>query len=141
MSLPGCPYLSGGAILKKNSVSGVAAGWLKKVRMGTFFFIFAKKKRNPKMDNIFLPNQKKKNHKKKSGLPTGFNNGHPLDRKQKFFLGWPGIFTAHRVPTVHGKPATEDSLTTGLWFHILNVTEWGSPHTGKGGIEIICLVY
>ena len=37
------------AILKKTSVSGVAAGWLKKVRMGTFFFIF------PKMDNIFLP--------------------------------------------------------------------------------------
>ena len=33
------------AILKKTSVSGVAAGWFKKVRMGTFFFIFAKKKK------------------------------------------------------------------------------------------------
>ena len=42
------------------------------------------------MDNIFLP--KKKNYgekKKKCGLPTGFKKGHPLDRKQKFFLGWP----------------------------------------------------
>ena len=41
-----------GAILKKTSVSGVAAGWLKKVRWG-LFFIF------PKMDNIFLPKKKK----------------------------------------------------------------------------------
>ena len=31
------------AILKKTSVSGVAAGWFKKVRMGTFFH-FCKKK-------------------------------------------------------------------------------------------------
>ena len=41
------------------------------------------------MVNIFLPNQKKKKIEIKCGLPTGFNNGHPLDRKQKFFLGWP----------------------------------------------------
>ena len=51
--------------------------------MGTFFF--------PKMDNIFLPIKNIKGKKrKKSGLPTGFKKGHPLDRKQKFFLGWPG---------------------------------------------------
>ena len=37
------------AILKKTSVSGVAAGWFKKVRIGTFFLIFAKK-------NIFFKN-------------------------------------------------------------------------------------
>ena len=36
------------------------------------------------MDKVFLPNQTKK---KKSGLHTGFNNGHLLDRKQKFFYG------------------------------------------------------
>ena len=52
------------AILKKNSVSGVAAGWFKKVRMGTFFFIFAKKNFSPKMDNIFLPKKKIKGKKK-----------------------------------------------------------------------------
>ena len=91
LNLPGCvsmrldKRLSDGnwAILKKTSVSGVAAGWLKKVRMGTSFlnfcnkFFFLKK-----MDKVFLPNQTKK---KKSGLHTGFNNGHLLDRKQKFF--------------------------------------------------------
>ena len=31
------------AVHKKNSVSGRPAGWLKKVRLETFFFIFAKK--------------------------------------------------------------------------------------------------
>ena len=75
------------AILKKNSVSGVAAGSFKNVRMGTFFS-FLQKKKIPKMDNIFLP-KKNEGKKKKCGLPTGFKNGHPLDRKQKFFLGWP----------------------------------------------------
>ena len=77
------------AILKKNSVSGVAAGWFKNVRMGTFFsflqkiFFFSK-------NGQYFPTQKKiEGKKKKCGLPTGFKNGHPLDRKQKFFLGWP----------------------------------------------------
>ena len=46
------------AILKKNSVSGVAAGWFKKVRMGTFFFNFVKK--------IFLTEKKKLRKKKKN---------------------------------------------------------------------------
>ena len=42
------------------------------------------------MDNIFL--QKKKEVKKQQLIcdrPTDHNNGHPLDWKQKFFLGWP----------------------------------------------------
>ena len=77
------------AILKKTSVSGVAAGWFKKVRMGTFFsflqffFFFSK-------NGQYFPTEKKKlRKKKKCGLPTGFKKGHPLNRKQKFLLGWP----------------------------------------------------
>ena len=62
------------------------------MRMGTFFSFLQKKKNFPKMDNIFLPPKKIKEKKKKCGLPTGFKNGHPLDRKQKFFLGWPYIY-------------------------------------------------
>ena len=43
------------AVHKNNSVSGRPAGWLKKVRLETFFFIFAKKKKKiPKMNNIFM---------------------------------------------------------------------------------------
>ena len=82
------------AILKKTSVSGVAAGCFIKVRMGTFFFIFAKKIFFFKNGQYFPT--KKKNYgkkKKKCGLPTGFKKGHPLDRKQKFFLGWPNVLT------------------------------------------------
>ena len=48
--------------------------------MATFFFIFAKKKINNKI------RKKKKNA---ASLATGFKKGHPLDRKQKFFLVWP----------------------------------------------------
>ena len=48
---------------KKNSVSGGAAGCLKKGQLGTFFFHFCKKKKNStKMDNIFY--QTNKNGKK-----------------------------------------------------------------------------
>ena len=53
------------------------------------------------MDNIFLPKKKfKEKKKKKCGLPTGFKNGHPLDRKQKFFLGWPQRGILHRTVAV-----------------------------------------
>ena len=74
------------------------------MRMGTFFSFLQKKNIFPKMDNIFLPNQKKIKRKTKCGLPTGFNNGHPLDRKQKFFLGWPehshrGIYCSGKLET------------------------------------------
>ena len=58
--------------------------------MGTFCSFLPKKKKKKKMDNIFLPNKKEHYNKNKCGLPTGFNNGHPLDRKRKFSLGWPG---------------------------------------------------
>ena len=41
-------------------VSGRPAGWLKKVRLETFFFIFAKKKFvSPKIDNIFMGKKNK----------------------------------------------------------------------------------
>ena len=56
------------AILKKNSVSGVAAGWFKKVRMGTFFsffFIFFP----PPKNGQFFPNKKKIKEKKKKMRP------------------------------------------------------------------------
>ena len=75
------------AILKKTSVSGVAAGWFKKVRMGTFFSFLQKKIKIPKII-IYFPTERKKikGKKKKCGLPTGLKKGHPLDRKQKFFF-------------------------------------------------------
>ena len=76
------------AILKKTSVSGVAAGWFKKVRMGTFFAFLPKKIIFSKNGQYFPTEKKNLSEKKKeSGLPTGFKKGHPLDRKQKFFLG------------------------------------------------------
>ena len=49
---------------KKTSVSGVAAGRFKKVRMGTFFFIFAK------MDNIFLPMKNIKGKKERKNAAS-----------------------------------------------------------------------
>ena len=48
------------AILKKTSVSGVAAGWFKKVRMGIFFFIFFSK------NGQYFPTEKKKIKEKKT---------------------------------------------------------------------------
>ena len=60
---------------KKTSVSGVAAGWFKNVRIGTFFsflqqfffFFFFQKW------TIFsYRNKTKQNKTKKCGLPTGF---------------------------------------------------------------------
>ena len=54
------------AILKKTSVSGVAAGWFKTVRMGTFFSFLQKIFFFPKMDNIFLPKKKLSGKKKKN---------------------------------------------------------------------------
>ena len=78
-----------GAVRKNNSVSGRPAGWLKKGRLETFFFIFTflhfliflKKKRT-----IFSCKKKKVGKKKNCGCPTGFNFSHPLDRKQIFFM-------------------------------------------------------
>ena len=56
----------------------------KKGATGDFSFMFANKKRFfPQMDNIFLPKKKKC---QKKGRPTGHNFGHPLDRKQTFFM-------------------------------------------------------
>ena len=49
------------ASLKRKSVSGGAAGCLKKGRLGTFFFTFANIFFSPKMDNIFLTPPPKKN--------------------------------------------------------------------------------
>ena len=60
-----------------------------KGRLGTFFSFLQPKKNTPKMDNIFLPNKNK--CEKKCGRPTGYNCGQPLDWKQKFCLGWPGL--------------------------------------------------
>ena len=54
------------------------------MRMGTFFS-FLQKKLFFSKNGQYFPTKKPQ----KSGLPTGFKNGHPLDRKQKFFLGWP----------------------------------------------------
>ena len=86
------------AVHKKNAVSGRPAGWLKKVRLETFFFIFAKKKKKIlKLDKIFMERKKEVEKKKKNcGRPTGFNFSHPLDRKQIFFYRQPE-FTECRV--------------------------------------------
>ena len=52
-----------------------------------FFFIFEKKKVFPKMDNIFLSKKNKCGKKINNyGRLTGHNYGHPLDRKQTFFM-------------------------------------------------------
>ena len=54
------------AVHKNNSVSGRAAGWLKKVRLETFFFHFCKIIFFfLKVDNIFLQKKKLKRKKKK----------------------------------------------------------------------------
>ena len=70
------------ATLKKNVVSGPAAGCVYYCRMGILFFILPKK-------NISSFSYKKKKKEKKrerfGGRPTGHNFGHPLDRKQFFF--------------------------------------------------------
>ena len=42
------------AVHKNYSVSGRPAGWLKKVRLETFFFIFANIFLSLKLDNIFM---------------------------------------------------------------------------------------
>ena len=59
----------------------------KKGATGDFFFIFTKKKKNPKLGSIYLPPEKKWKKKKKSGRPTDHNFSYPLDRKQTFFMG------------------------------------------------------
>ena len=54
-----------GAVHKKNSVSGRPAGWLRKVRLETFFFHFCKNKSFfLKLDNIFMERKKKVEKKK-----------------------------------------------------------------------------
>ena len=103
------------AILIETSVSGGAAGLLKKVRIETFIFLpifpflFS-----PKMDNIFLPTPPPP-QKKNCGLPTGFNNGHPLDRKQVFFRVASAIiwlfFHSRPVRTI-GPPSLQGVIPT-----------------------------
>ena len=42
----------------------------------------------------YFPTKQKKRGKKLRS-PTGHNDGHPLDGKQKFFLGWPYTARLH----------------------------------------------
>ena len=81
-------YTVNQAVHKNNYVSGIAAGWLKKVRLETFFFTFAK-------EFCFKHGQyfhtKKKVEKNNCGCPTGFNFSQPLDRKH-FFYGQPQVY-------------------------------------------------
>ena len=94
--LPGDCFFD--AVHKNNSVSGVAAGWLKKVRLQKnakkYFF-------SPKMDNIFLQRKKKVKKKKDCGRPTGRNYGYLLDRKQNFFYGQPDAIVTHLLEALH----------------------------------------
>ena len=78
------------ARLKKNSVSGVAPGRVKKVRQKTFF--------SSKIDNIFLPNKKKSKKKKIKMRPPDWPHSRPpATPETEFFLGWP-----HReIPDLH----------------------------------------
>ena len=75
------------ATLKKNIVSGPAAGCVHYCRMGTFFFILPPQKIVGQNFIIFLPKKKKGNKKLILRPPPGHNFGHPLDRKQTFFKG------------------------------------------------------
>ena len=68
------------AVHKNKYVSGVAAGWLKKVRLETFFSFLQKK--NLRCPPPPPPQKKKK--KKNSAAQLAQNFGHPLDRKQTF---------------------------------------------------------
>ena len=90
------------AVHKNNSVSGRPAGWLKKVRLETFFLNFAKIFFSPKkIDNIFIGKRKKL--KKNCGRPTGFNFSHPLHRKHIFFMDSLRC-RGHGVPTTTHLP-------------------------------------
>ena len=86
-----------GAILKKKSVSGVAAGWLKMVRMGTFFFIVAKKIKISKNGQYFSTNpppppKKKKKKKKKNAasLLASMMNTRWTGNRSFFYRGLGG---------------------------------------------------
>ena len=58
------------AVHKNNSVSGRLAGWLKKVRLEKRKKSFLqKKKKSPKMDNIFIEKKRKVEKKKKLRPP------------------------------------------------------------------------
>ena len=57
------------AILKKKSVSGVAAGWFKNVRMGTFFS-FLQKKIFFSKNGQYFPTKKKNLGKKKKNAAS-----------------------------------------------------------------------
>ena len=75
------------AVHKNNSVSGRAAGWLKKVRLETLFFHFCKIVFFSKIGQYFPTKKKLKWEKKqKCGRPTGFYFSHWLDRKPTFFM-------------------------------------------------------
>ena len=60
----------------------------KKVRLETFFFVFATITKKKSKNGHFPIKKKKNNEKKKENCdrPTGFNSSHPLDRKQTFFF-------------------------------------------------------
>ena len=53
------------AVHKNNSVSGRPAGWLKKARLETFFFNFAKKIIKKSKNGQYFHGEKKKEWKKK----------------------------------------------------------------------------
>ena len=77
------------AILKKTSVSGVAAGCFIKVRMGTFFFIFAKKIFFFKNGQYFPTKKKIMGKKKKMRPPYWLQKRTPAGPETEVFLGWP----------------------------------------------------
>ena len=90
----------------------------KKGATGHFFFYFCKKK-------CFLPNRKKKLKKKENcGRPTDHNYGHPLDRKQTFFVdSLPRVEPlVYRRPTVTMKcPCYSTYLS-----HLINILTIGT---------------
>ena len=146
-TIGGCGYLDiicvdsllkTGAILKKPSVSGVAAGWFKNVRMGTFFSFLQKKKTILQNWTIFSY-RKIKLREKKNAASTCFKKGHPLDLKQKFFLGWPGrLFRAADIPGL----AECKCLMCSLILYILNPYTTANRISDKAmGCMVILLVY
>ena len=89
-----------------------------KVATGDFFFhFFNNNKKNKKMDNYFLPNQKK-NVKKKLRPSAG--------PETEFLLGWP--YEAHKKPLVVVVASDTDQIGPGVGL-FLRSTPTTNKHT------------
>ena len=82
------------AILKKNSVSGVAAGWFKNVRMGTFFSFLQKMFFFQKW-TIFSYQKKLRKKKKKMRPPYWLQKRTPAGPETEVFFRLASLLSFH----------------------------------------------